>query len=144
MRGTRSMRQRRNMNSRITPARAGNTTFFQKGVTCPQDHPRSCGEHSFSMFSLTVLSGSPPLVRGTPAIKGRNLPCGGITPARAGNTAFYSVDVNAAKDHPRSCGEHLFLLMSRVLYSGSPPLVRGTHVMSALTTSLKRITPARV
>ena len=74
-------------NHRITPAGAGKTQrghFFQRSF---QDHPRRCGENAQTLIEYMGSDGSPPQVRGKPALR-RDIGCGkGITPAGAGKTA---------------------------------------------------------
>ncbi len=47
-------------------------------------------------------------MRGTPLVHQPSLPCIGITPAHAGNTFFFRKKTIATRDHPRTCGEHVF------------------------------------
>ena len=51
----------------------------------------------------------------------------GIIPAYAGNTiAVLSIGV-VLRDHPRICGEHVFMNLSVLSDMGSSPHMRGTH-----------------
>ena len=48
----------------------------------------------------------------------------GITPARAGKTAFSAHPCTVHGDHPRSCGKDKKKRNDGLTISGSPPLVR--------------------
>ena len=48
----------------ITPACAGTTSPRTSDVALLRDHPRMCGDHAIIVFTLMILSGSPPHVRG--------------------------------------------------------------------------------
>ena len=49
----------------------------------------------------------------------------GITPAGAGKTRVVGDIGEHCEDHPRRCGENLFILVLVALPLGSPPQVRG-------------------
>ena len=49
---------------RITPAGAGKTFCHHKCEDCGWDHPRRCGENLLFAHKSTILTGSPPQVRG--------------------------------------------------------------------------------
>ena len=72
--------------SRITPAHAGNTNSIMLSPSYFKDHPRPCGEHSYSLFSCTIVLGSPPPMRGTLFPFAQTVNVARITPAHAGNT----------------------------------------------------------
>ena len=113
--------------TRITPACAGNTSWGD-GSTCGfSDHPRMCGEHAIKAVAGEIRAGSPPHVRGTLLLLPHLDKCHRITPACAGNTSGCSTTFVAPTDHPRMCGEHIYLVKSKGTYNGSPPHVRGTH-----------------
>ena len=69
----------------ITPACAGNSTSWSEGAMFEKDHPRVCGEQSFTGCCNHSRTGSPPRVRGT--VKKADLVVldDRITPACAGN-----------------------------------------------------------
>ena len=89
---------------RITPARAGKTQV-----------PNTV---------LTRVQGSPPLVRERLDNISVMTSSTGITPARAGKTAMAGLPVQAAGDHPRSCGKDPDKHVNEIAIQGSPPLVR--------------------
>ena len=86
--------------------------------------------------------GSPPRVRGKVGLVLYNLRPGRITPACAGKRPRHGERVGAAWDHPRVCGEKLFIIAVFVIAMGSPPRVRGKEVTIPMTGNAPRITPA--
>ena len=110
---------------RITPAYAGKTFVRYVRVVGFKDHPRVCGENSPSRIGLTTSNGSPPRMRGKrfflPAAQtGKR-----ITPAYAGKTRLQRRINMPNEDHPRRCGENVYLRLYYRRYVGSPPQVRG-------------------
>ena len=95
-------------NPGITPAYAGNTFFLDPPAKIAWDHPRICGEHAAMKGILLNVWGSPPHMRGTHQKANPNYGVSRITPAYAGNTLCYDLDLNLDEDHPRICGEHSF------------------------------------
>ena len=90
---------------RITPACAGKRDKTGWTTTCPRDHPRVCGEKSWSELYNAPMKGSPPRMRGKAALlKTRNY-LDRITPAYAGKSSSGCDATGAAWDHPRVCGE---------------------------------------
>ena len=107
-----------------------------------QDHPRRCGENHVGVASMPPRRGSPPQVRGKP-----RTPCccrldDGITPAGAGKTGSRSAAPQAARDHPRRCGENYIIIALICQYLGSPPQVRGKLKARSPTCCKSGITPA--
>ena len=90
----------------LIPARAGNTNREDVVVVVHGAHPRSRGEHKLPRLVLSPLVGSSPLARGTLYSFQGVLNCGGLIPARAGNTAVRTCRVWLSRAHPRSRGEH--------------------------------------
>ena len=86
MRGTLAGRLTETPCSGITPAHAGNTPVLWRGIRAEQDHPRACGEHSFTSGAFSAISGSPPRMRGTRIVVPAGITDIRITPAHAGNT----------------------------------------------------------
>ena len=68
----------------ITPACAGKSLICSNCCCCMRDHPRVCGEKSYSLAVLGAASGSPPRVRGKGRTSSRCACAAGITPACAG------------------------------------------------------------
>ena len=111
--------------SGITPADAGKTNPVFNVDFAYRDHPRGCGENSFLLIWDLRWSGSPPRMRGKRTHISKTVIRPGITPADAGKTApFYCLYVTTG-DHPRGCGENLYQSLYKLLFSGSPPRMRG-------------------
>ena len=127
---------------RITPAGAGKTVLRLSRSLLTQDHPRRCGENPLAAVRMTVQSGSPPQVRGKLPDLAIFLSRMRITPAGAGKTIFSCADTNAAKDHPRRCGENSYSNGVSRENSGSPPQVRGKLLARCFARRSFRITPA--
>ena len=126
MRGTRRGKADEKRLHGIIPAYAGNTRSRSFCRVRRRDHPRVCGEHKRPNYPLRRVKGSSPRMRGTPwSCRGRRI-AGGIIPAYAGNTMAAIISSNRCRDHPRVCGEHKPLELSRFAQSGSSPRMRGT------------------
>ena len=84
-----------------------------------------CGEKAPVGGVAPVGLGSPPRVRGK--APGRLPPPGlpRITPACAGKRKRARSSARSVEDHPRVCGEKLFMSPLFMLPLGSPPRVRG-------------------
>ena len=126
----------------ITPACAGKSVPVGNHLPRSGDHPRVCGEKSFSVPSPFLLSGSPPRVRGKARRKRVSGNGDGITPACAGKSAALPQQPRQGWDHPRVCGEKGRRSSRGVCSSGSPPRVRGKVVFSLSRPLCGRITPA--
>ena len=70
----------------ITPACAGNSSIQAARKGFLQDHPRVCGEQTYSVVLSRIAPGSPPRVRGTEAADAGLGTGKRITPACAGNS----------------------------------------------------------
>ena len=109
----------------ITPAYAGKSPALRPEFAAAQDHPRLCGEKSFTCFCFNIMFGSPPPMRGKAHRRCTNVQQDRITPAYAGKSIFSDlIDANG-RDHPRLCGEKIFSFSSNNLIIGSPPPMRG-------------------
>ena len=126
-RGTPNTLPSAGLQSRITPAYAGNTLNVLDCTALLWDHPRLRGEHLFCGTYQLLQPGSPPPTRGTLSKWNENMPSIGITPAYAGNTLCDSICLNRIWDHPRLRGEHPHFLDQIHIYKGSPPPTRGTQ-----------------
>ena len=126
----------------ITPAGAGKTNRAYQQAQQMGDHPRRCGENLDVARHFENGAGSPPQVRGKPAVYHQKRPVFGITPAGAGKTCYALLDFRHAWDHPRRCGENNFTLMFKLNILGSPPQVRGKLTMRTSGDDFTRITPA--
>ena len=70
----------------IIPARAGFTPCLMGDRCGLGDHPRSRGVYDLSQHRLAHVTGSSPLARGLPPVRGGLYVMAGIIPARAGFT----------------------------------------------------------
>ena len=127
----------------ITPARAGNRESWFTGLSQRRDHPRACGEQWPWGITTAAGIGSPPRVRGTGFREESKNMVVGITPARAGNRHFPIPPIHCGEDHPRACGEQMWIFSSCRNPLGSPPRVRGTDNSNSIFFIHQRITPAR-
>ena len=95
-----------------------------------KDHPRLRGEQKKPKTKRGESMGSPPLARGTGTAAAWAARIIRITPACAGNSMrAWRMRANGW-DHPRLRGEQ-FPFSMLILYNiGSPPLARGTAVLS--------------
>ena len=76
----------RKLQTRITPACAGNTVPNILLTLSAEDHPRLRGEYFSLNATPDMILGSPPLARGIPEKGKPQTHITGITPACAGNT----------------------------------------------------------
>ena len=125
MRGKDSDGGQRASASRITPAYA-EKRYWQRTIQREyRDHPRICGEKITRPLISLSSGGSPPRMRG----KGAWYLCivlfTGITPAYAGKSQVRSGVASLRWDHPRVCGEKLWVLTIPSCLVGSPPRMRG-------------------
>ena len=75
-------------------------------------------------------------------VKGGAECIGGIIPAYAGSTSCSSVDCSVLLDHPRVCGEHIWLMALLALDAGSSPRMRGTQDVGSRIFEVAGIIPA--
>ena len=94
--------------SRITPACAGTTGSGGQHQGTHRDHPRVCGNHSFSRCFCFLRRGSPPRVREPPTRSTPQTTSSRITPACAGTTTGMAKSLKNVEDHPRVCGNHFY------------------------------------
>ena len=86
--------------------------------------------------------GSPPRVREKPLPDIKTLARNGITPACAGKTIFYEMEMRESWDHPRVCGKNMLWLLIVFLIMGSPPRVREKLEKLEARAAMAGITPA--
>ena len=126
MRGTLRPQGRDAAGPGIIPAYAGNTALLNEMILSEEDHPRVCGEHPKEHIGADMQKGSSPRMRGTPGGEASEESDRGIIPAYAGNTLRLHVRALRRRDHPRVCGEHLFVHVGKLHGLGSSPRMRGT------------------
>ena len=88
MRGKRHAKVAAGEEPRITPADAGKTYPYQTKGSERWDHPRGCGENTYSIGIPGFVQGSPPRMRGKPAFLWAICAKVRITPADAGKTGI--------------------------------------------------------
>ena len=128
--------------SGITPAHAGNTLSLSLIRNLLRDHPRTRGEHKEMSYEEKTIRGSPPHTRGTLCKEKPVDRQAGITPAHAGNTSKRLNRHSAARDHPRTRGEHWSSCGCCFSLRGSPPHTRGTRYDNRGQPGGTGITPA--
>ena len=127
---------------RITPAHAGKTTSVPLNNPLWTDHPRACGENASIVLYFATLVGSPPRMRGKRIRYSTSRAMRRITPAHAGKTTPSRTRMAAISDHPRVCGENFPERQKSHSRRGSPPRVRGKHIVFNSANHLVGITPA--
>ena len=101
-----------------------------------------CGEKLSFRFCSSLVSGSPPHVRGKGHVRSALHRPVGITPACAGKSNRKMACIPIDKDHPRMCGEKCGSTLTRTPDAGSPPHVRGKDGSGAAKRKRDGITPA--
>ena len=86
MRGKALYRIVKNCFNGITPAYAGKRASERRLRSCPQDHPRLCGEKHQPKHNAVHWLGSPPPMRGKAEFSNEIDVATGITPAYAGKS----------------------------------------------------------
>ena len=96
-------------------------------------HPRSRGEHTFTLDGAGGNRGSSPLARGTQSGTVRAAAGRRLIPARAGNTQNGLGAAKSISAHPRSRGEHPLIMVAAVAWFRLIPARAGnTWVRKAL------------
>ena len=127
---------------RITPAYAGKSSGIVAFLGPHRDHPRVCGEKVNSHRNNSRVKGSPPRMRGKARVFFVHSHVFRITPAYAGKRHTAAPSGFRSRDHPRVCGEKVFLLIFQFPLLGSPPRMRGKAFWRSSLLKLLRITPA--
>ena len=120
----------------------GKAVKFHVAIASFRDHPRLCGEKVDSTFSLLIVRGSPPPMRGKVLWYRDFCPAVGITPAYAGKSRKWTEIQLHTWDHPRLCGEKANRDFKRRCKTGSPPPMRGKVLVPVRENVQYRITPA--
>ena len=127
---------------RITPAYAGKSSWACPPRCAHRDHPRVCGEEGITSALGTVVSGSPPRMRGRVDDAETGDLIHRITPAYAGKRPASKPSKAGCRDHPRVCGEERWMGRRRGALMGSPPRMRGRVYFKRSEDAADRITPA--
>ena len=106
-------------------------------------HPRSRGDHYFTLSSSAKKAGSSPLARGPLSCKSISIHGFGLIPARAGTTPPQHETAEPARAHPRSRGDHIDEGTGDYRITGSSPLARGPLVKVAQEALNAGLIPAR-
>ena len=111
--------------SRNIPAYAGKTWWAMGGCTRPPEHPRVCGENIVELGIALGPSGTSPRMRGklwktfSTTRSSRNIP------AYAGKTMAHDRRRRTIQEHPRVCGENVYLPPWEPPPPGTSPRMRG-------------------
>ena len=81
-------------------------------------------------------------MRGAPASRGFPHGCPGIIPAYAGSTSWVSIGQSEREDHPRVCGEHIYMRSKVPSSLGSSPRMRGALAVPVDHMQVPGIIPA--
>ena len=127
LRGTHCVKLGVRVRDRFIPAPAGNTARSCMSRGRRSVHPRTCGEHYVTLSDGLLPIGSSPHLRGTLRPEHQPHPLCRFIPAPAGNTLRWQTVPNPSPVHPRTCGEHVFLLAGVAAATGSSPHLRGTR-----------------
>ena len=127
---------------RIIPAHAGQTTFLNKTLANPADHPRACGANLIVFGVVHTHLGSSPRMRGKLEVKEFKSTATRIIPAHAGQTSTLGMTVVRPSDHPRACGANGKISSKTMVRTGSSPRMRGKLTADAGDTHSRRIIPA--
>ena len=113
------------LQSRLTPAYAGNTQPFNQPCRHGEAHPRIRGEYITLVSGFGIGRGSPPHTRGIRISGSLQEQAPRLTPAYAGNTLVFLHLRIRIWAHPRIRGEYRWRLPLRPVTLGSPPHTRG-------------------
>ena len=142
MRGKASGTFKSLFSSGITPAYAGKRGLCHYDTSRHKDHPRLCGEKTQGFQIHIADEGSPPPMRGKVDPFRHRCRQTGITPAYAGKSSLPHRTAPTIQDHPRLCGEKVFLIHIHSVQYGSPPPMRGKVNILGIFFVVWRITPA--
>ena len=121
---------------RETPE-AAEFKYPQDGIT-----PAYAGNTKIRTALSATNRGSPPRMRETLITEKLTDDNIGITPAYAGNTSVLEQALQSFQDHPRVCGKHLYVVITTIVCTGSPPRMRETQWIAERKCAMLGITPA--
>ena len=134
---------RKTLEARFIPARAGNTGLGGGAGEVQAVHPRAGGEHGDAGMTVSRMTGSSPRGRGTQIDTAIQYNVERFIPARAGNTRTVPPTLKRQTVHPRAGGEHLLRPLALGFSAGSSPRGRGTPVSVTSERRYRRFIPAR-
>ena len=108
-----------------------------------QAHPRAGGENSSAWWTVPLGRGSSPRGRGKQRIGLQSEEKGGLIPARAGKTLWWTRASRPARAHPRAGGENSRSSQALSPSEGSSPRGRGKHGAGQLRLNKAGLIPAR-
>ena len=141
-RGKRVHRRHTPPDRRLIPAHAGKTRPIFLYRTPMRAHPRSRGENASFCGRRRLSRGSSPLTRGKHMPSRVTPKQQRLIPAHAGKTARQGPGSLSPRAHPRSRGENLHLVGTRLEDGGSSPLTRGKPALTAFAPATPRLIPA--
>ena len=125
MRGKRPVDSHHDIARGLIPAHAGKTEHPPSAHPAVWAHPRACGENAPLTGAQSPFAGSSPRMRGK---LGDGQACdhaSGLIPAHAGKTNTSSSSKLLSWAHPRACGENVSIHLTKRLFVGSSPRMRG-------------------
>ena len=108
-----------------------------------QAHPRAGGENSSAWWTVPLGRGSSPRGRGKQRIGLQSEEKGGLIPARAGKTLWWTRASRPARAHPRAGGENSRSSQALSPSEGSSPRGRGKLDVGGREDGFGRLIPAR-
>ena len=125
-----------------TPAYAGITAAYSRGVSPQKVYPRVRGDHDSGAVTLSEIVGLPPRTRGSRwGSSGRRNVCRS-TPAYAGITISIAMRSGGIGVYPRVRGDHLAEQGWTDQQIGLPPRTRGSLFRPPVVDRVDRSTPA--
>ena len=126
----------------LIPAHAGKTARRRCPCANAAAHPRSREENLWEDRIRALEHGSSPLTRGKHSCPPRSQSTARLIPAHAGKTLRQTMEAQLNAAHPRSRGENR--MGGRCVWrsTGSSPLTRGKHGVSARRRVELRLIPA--
>ena len=116
----------RQRDGRFIPAPAGNSGATLEPHVFAAVHPRACGEQSYTLADLILITGSSPRLRGTVRHGAGEREARRFIPAPAGNSRSAPAACGSPPVHPRACGEQAGAGPAGPRSAGSSPRLRGT------------------
>ena len=107
-------------------------------------HPHGCGEHTIIHEPIQLVNGSSPRVWGTFSRGCEVVVYNRFIPTGVGNISSPGRCQAITTVHPHGCGEHISLLITSLIDSGSSPRVWGTFFRLILNVETVRFIPTGV
>ena len=107
------------------PAYAGKTLMNTNKQIQFAEHPRVCGENSYSSIAIPIAHGTSPRMRGKPVAEAARRAKNRNIPAYAGKTPTKPTTPTHGGEHPRVCGENHVTRGTHSVWVGTSPRMRG-------------------